>query len=75
MPVTLRRSRAARELDKVLDEDGPTAKAIRREFHRTSLWRLRTGRRQGELDSAKLIEKKSRGRIRATWWREDVRQG
>jgi hypothetical protein len=50
------------------------ADAIRRRFHRTELWRLRTGRRVAELDTADFIERATKGRIPVQWWRQRVRE-
>lgn len=52
---------SSRALDSLLDTDTPQSKAIKSRFHRTMLWRLRTGRRSPDLDTAAEIEKLTRG--------------
>lgn len=72
MRDTLRTTRASKELDRILDERGPRAEALKVRFHRTHLWRLRTGRRVANLSTAEKIEKVSKGAIRAKWWLQEA---
>ena len=70
----LRVTRASVEFDKILDEVGPIARAIRARFHRTELWRLRTGRRVARLDTANAVKEITKGRIPSHWWLEEPRK-
>lgn len=55
-------------LAQILEEGGEAAEAITARFHRTMLWRLRTGRRLPELETAIVLETLSEGRIQAAGW-------
>jgi len=68
MPEATNRTKGSRELDKILVEEGRLARAIKREFHRSVLWRYRTGRRLPELDGAVLIAKLTKRRIPEAYW-------
>lgn len=52
----------------VLEEGGEHAAAITARFHRTMLWRLRTGRRLPELETAIVLQDLSGGRVDAAGW-------
>jgi hypothetical protein len=55
-------------LDALLDETSPEAEAIKLRFHRTMLWRLRTGRRSPDLQTAIQIGELSKERVPAAGW-------
>jgi len=73
MPEPTKCTKGSRELDRIMAEDGPLARAIQRKFHRSVLWRLRTGRRQPELESAVLMAKVTKGRLPESYWTIPVR--
>ena len=50
------------------DKENPHAQAIAGRFHRTMLWRLRTGRRSPDLETAAEVEKLSGGLVTAVGW-------
>jgi len=60
-------------LDEVLQEDGVESRAIAERFHRTMLWRLRTGRRSPDLKTAGELQELSAGRVDALGWLKPVR--
>lgn len=69
-----RRCRAAVELDRILEEGGPVAEAIRRQFHRTILSRARHGHRKVSGPSMVLLSKLTEGRIaESDWYQKPVR--
>lgn len=55
-------------LAEVLSEGGEEAAAITARFDRSMLWRLRTGRRLPELETAVALQELSGGRIDAAGW-------
>jgi len=69
--VEPRPTRGSNELDEILFEDGAIAKAIKKHFSRTVLWRFRTGRRIPDFDAMKEIRKLTQGRIVFDWWAEE----
>jgi hypothetical protein len=56
-----------------LAEKGTLARAIKRKFHRSVLWRLRTGRRLPELEGAVLMARVTKRRIPEVYWTKPVR--
>lgn len=63
-----RHTRASREFDKILRENGPLARKLRTKIDRGRLARLRAGKRKVELDTAVLVAKITDGRIPAEFW-------
>lgn len=63
-------SRSSVALDELLDRGGDAAEAIRTRFHRTMLWRLRTGRRLPEIETATELHRLSGGRVPIDGWTE-----
>lgn len=61
---------ASEILDLILDTDGPDAEAIRARFHRTMLWRYRTGRRTPHSNVLPTLTALSRGKIPMPAWFE-----
>jgi hypothetical protein len=59
---------AGEALAEVLKTNGKMAQAIKKRFHRTMLWRWKTGRGTPDLHSAPELQKLSRGRVRADGW-------
>ena len=51
-----------------MTEGGPAADAVRGAFHRTILYKLRTGRRGPELATAVQIERLTGGRVSTEGW-------
>jgi hypothetical protein len=62
------RSRAAIKLAKILDESGPTAKRLRAEFGRVTLWRWAVGERTPEAKNRGNLRKLTRGRLSFEAW-------
>lgn len=61
-------SASSASLDALLEETSPEAEAIRLRFHRTMLWRLRTGRRSPDLQTAIELGELSKERVPAAGW-------
>lgn len=61
-------SASSAALDALLGGESPESTAITARFHRTMLWRLRTGRRFPDLQSAIEIERLSAGQVPASGW-------
>lgn len=61
-------SESSRLLDALLSEGGDVAALLVATFHRTTLWRLRTGRRRPEMDTANDIARITHGRVPVTGW-------
>lgn len=61
-------SAAARALSEVLDEDGEMARALKKHFHYTMLWKYKTGRRRPALESATKMHELTFGRIQESQW-------
>lgn len=59
---------SAASLGAILDRSGKAATYIRERWHRTMLWRWRTGRGRPDLDTAAELHKVTRGRVRADGW-------
>jgi len=60
-------------LEKVLDDGGDGAEAVKAAFHRTQLWRYiaREGHyARPDLDGAALLERLTDGRVPAVSWTE-----
>jgi hypothetical protein len=68
MPTALKPCPSSRALDELLDTDGPESEAIRARFHRTMLWRYRTGRRKPDIETAKTLAELSGGRVPMNGW-------
>jgi hypothetical protein len=62
------------KLDALLNQESPESSAIRLRFHRTMLWRLRTGKRSPDLETASLLQSLSGGKIAAVGWTQHVAQ-
>lgn len=73
MPEAIKCTRGSRELDRILVENGSLAKAIKRKYHRSVLWRFRTGRRIPELVCAVRMARVTKGRIPEPFWTQPVR--
>jgi len=63
-------TRGSKALDRILEKNGTIAQRLRERFDKSVLWRLRTGRRLPELESAVLIRKLTRGRLPEALWTE-----
>lgn len=63
-------SKSSEALDALLDEDCPEARAIIDAYHRTVLWRYRTGRGKPDADGVAEIERLSGKRVPANGWRD-----
>jgi len=55
-------------LDGLLEKDVPETRAILKRFHRTMLWRFRTGRRSPDLQTAIELQKLSGQKVPAAGW-------
>ena len=62
------RSVASDKLDAVLAKGGPVAAALLRRYHRTVLWRLRTGRRSAAPDTRDTIAELTGYKIALVDW-------
>jgi hypothetical protein len=62
------KTQSSEALDAVLNKGGADAEQIRDKFHRTMLWRLRSGKRSPELQTAVDIEKITGGKVTAEGW-------
>lgn len=61
-------SPASRALDALLTEGGPEAEKVAARFHRTMLWRFRTGRRMPDIVTASALHALSGGRVAIDGW-------
>jgi hypothetical protein len=62
-------TRAAIMLDRVLSEDGPIARALRKAFIRSQLRRWRTAKRKPDIDGVLEVERLTKGMIAPKHWR------
>jgi hypothetical protein len=67
------RSVASDKLDAVLLKGGPVAKALLRRYHRTVLWRLRTGRRSAAADTRQTVAELTGRKIAPADWEKPAR--
>jgi len=63
---------SAATLKLLLKEGGEAADAIRRQFHRTSLWRFTTGRGKPDADNIAVLARLSAGRVAADGWQSSL---
>jgi hypothetical protein len=66
-------TRASQTLDRILTDDGPMAKTIRRAFLRDQLWRFRSGSRRPELESMFQLRDLTGGKIAIEMWTQAAR--
>lgn len=67
MPKATTRSKASDALWVLVDQDGPIAKRLRGKIDRARLRRACIGERKPQ-SSIFLIEKLTKGRVKASWW-------
>jgi hypothetical protein len=65
---TLSVSESSRILDRLLIAPSPITEALRAQIHWTQIWAYRHGVRQPSLRNAALIERLTRGAVRAEGW-------
>lgn len=68
-------SQSAIELHRLLEEKSAEADAIKERFHRTVLWKWRTGRGKPSADVLGILEQLSGGRVRANDWLDIAKTG